>query len=127
MSLVSRDTREEAENRSIWAQERRWVRLYRSPRRVFVTSMDTHAAMRLAVMLQKAAPKARAAISPPQIQMAARSRAGTLTSTMCSSSSGSTSSSSAAVNFTVTPQATRTPWGRRYPSTVPMINASSSL
>ena len=76
-------------------------------------SIDTQAAMRLAVMLQKAAPKAMASISPPAWKTPGRSWAGTQPSMIWASSKGSRSSSTAAVNFTVTPTATRGAWGRR--------------
>ena len=80
VSLVSLETREEMEKRSIWAQDSRSTRLYRSPRRSRVTSMDTQAAMRLAVTLHSAAPQAITIISPPVRQIASRSPAGTQTS-----------------------------------------------
>ena len=75
--MVRRDTREDVENRSICAQESCSTRLYRSRRKLRVTSIDTQAAMRLAIILHAAAPKAKAAIIPPHRQIAGRSRAGT--------------------------------------------------
>ena len=69
--------------------------------------METRAAMRLAVMLQNAAPKAITSISPPLRHTAGRSRRGTQSSMMWASSRGRSSSSTAAVNLTVTPAAIR--------------------
>ena len=97
------------ENRSIWAQDSRSTRLYRSRRSTRVTSMDTQAAMRFAVMLQIAAPQAITIISPPERQMAFRSPAGTQSSMIWASSSGRINSRIAAVNLMVTPQHTRRP------------------
>ena len=69
--------------------------------------METHAAMRLAVMLQPMAPKATAAMTPPVRQMGLMSPSGTRSSITWASSSGRISSSTAAANLISTPHATR--------------------